>query len=75
MMDKFFRLISAWSKISAFGILGILLIIFGFMLSDLLFGADFGYEASDLLIVGGIAAFTIVLFFIVRGMMRIAKKD
>jgi hypothetical protein len=73
-MDKFLRFISVWTKVSIYGILGILLIILGFMLADLLFGADFGYESSDLLIVGGIAVFTIILFLVIRGMVRIAQK-
>ncbi len=73
-MDKFLRLIGFFSKISIYGILSIVLIILGFMLSDLLFGAEFGYESSDLVILGGIPAFTIVLFFIVRGLLGIANK-
>jgi hypothetical protein len=73
-MKKVLRFITLWSKISVYGILGILVVILGFMLADFLFGADFGYKRSDLLIVGGVAAFTVLLFFLVKGMVRIARK-
>lgn len=74
-MDKFTRILEVWAKVSVYGILGILVVIVGFMVFDFLFQADFGYKHSDLLIVGGIAALTIILFFAVRGMVRIVRKQ
>ncbi len=73
-MEKFLRLISIWSKFSLYGIGILLLVILGFLLSDLLLGADFGYERSDLLIVSGIALFTVILFVSIRGMMSVFKR-
>jgi hypothetical protein len=73
-MDKFIRLISVWSKVSLYGILGILAVIVVFMLSDVLFGVEFGYEPSDLLIAGGIAIITLALFAAIRGIVLFVKR-
>jgi hypothetical protein len=72
---KILRFITLWSRISVYGILGILVIILGIMAADFLFAADFGYQPSDLLILGGIAALTLFLFFIVRRIVRIVEKN
>jgi hypothetical protein len=73
-MGKFIRILEAWAKVSVYGILGILLIILGFMAFQFLAGANFGYKSSDFLIVVGIAVLTIIIFFGVRGMVRIVRK-
>ncbi|QUM72564.1 hypothetical protein ICN83_01040 [Sphingopyxis granuli] len=73
-MKKIFNFITLWSQISFYGILGISAVILGFMLTEFFFGADFGYKLSDLLIVGGIAIFTAILFFLIKGIVGIARK-
>ncbi|MES2492181.1 MAG: hypothetical protein V4579_02745 [Pseudomonadota bacterium] len=73
-MEKFIRILESWAKVSVYGILGILLIILGFMAYQFFAGADFGYKSTDVLIVVGIAALTIIIFFGVRVMVRIVRK-
>ena len=64
-MDRFFSILSIWSKISVIGILVIVVGITIVAVADLIFDLNYGYKASDLLIAAAIILITIFLYAMV----------
>lgn len=68
-MHGFSRFIVAWSKISVAGIIIIMIVIGGFVIADVFFDKNYGYNYNDIYIVGTIIGMSILLYIIVRGLV------
>lgn len=69
-MSPFEKILKLWAKISLYGIFTILLIISGFIITDLIGFSSHGYKSSDLKIVAFLIALTLILFLIVRIVLK-----
>ena len=61
-MDRFLSVMMKWAGISAIAILAVLALAAALVSADVFLGADFGYQLSDLLIVGIIALTCAILW-------------